>query len=498
MSLTNNLAARAGICKSGFVKGVNVSSPNHHTSDYKARKLRRENRLCQWRVVGLLLFITVAISGWLSAQNPRAIVYVAPIHGVIDLGLAPFVDRVLAEAKRANAAAVVLEINTFGGRVDAAVLIRDALLRTSVRTVAFINKRAISAGALIALSAETIVMADGSTIGAATPVQMGAPGAPAQPVAEKTVSYMRKEFRATAESRKRPPLLAEAMVDVDVEVPDVIAKGKLLTLTTEEAMQHQLADLRANSLEAVLAILDLAGADVRTASQTWAETLVRFLTHPVITSLLMTLGILGIIVELRMPGFGVPGAVGVASLALFFWGHWLVRLAGWEELLLLGIGLLFVALEVLVVPGFGLTGILGLAALLSGLGLSVVGAGATWPVILTAMGGVALSLLLAIAVSLFLLRAFSHLPFGRRLVLETELPADEGVASAPESDPFWLGAHGTAISPLHPAGVARLDNERVDVVSDGEFIEAGEPIEVIRVDGNRIVVCRARTTDAKE
>ena len=448
--------------------------------------------------MALFLLVAIGLGGWLSAQPARPLVYVAPITGMIDLGLAPFVDRVLTEATDANAAAVVLEINTFGGRVDAAVLIRDALLRAPVRTVAFINKRAISAGALIALSTETIVMADGGTIGAATPVQMGAPGAPAQPVAEKTVSYMRKEFRATAESRKRPPLVAEAMVDADVEIPEVIAAGKLLTLTTEEAMQHQLADLRANTLEMVLTVLDLAGAEVRRTSQTWAETLVRFLTHPVITSLLMTVGILGIIVEIRMPGFGVPGAVGLGSLALFFWGHWLVRLAGWEELLLVGIGLVLIALEVFVVPGFGVTGILGIAGLLSGLGLSVVGAGATWSVILTSLGGVAFSLLLAIALSLIILRFFSHLPFGRRLVLEKELPADEGVASAPENDMLWLGERGVAASPLHPAGVAHLGHQRVDVVSDGEFIAAGEPIEVIRVYGNRIVVCRAQPTNAKD
>ena len=133
-----------------------------------------------------------------------------PIEGVIDLGLAPFVKRVLEEAATAKASAVVLDINTFGGRVDAAVLIRDALLESKVLTVAFINKRAISAGALISLAAEKIVMADGGTIGAATPVQIGLPGAPAQPVAEKTVSCMRKEFRATAESRNRPALIAEA------------------------------------------------------------------------------------------------------------------------------------------------------------------------------------------------------------------------------------------------------------------------------------------------
>ena len=145
---------------------------------------------------------------WPTHVTPatRPVVYLAPIEGMIDLGLAPFVRRVLDEAAAAGAAAVILEINTFGGRVDAAVLIRDTLLGSRIRTVAFVNKRAISAGALISLAAERIIMADGGTIGAATPVELGAPGAPAQPVAEKTVSYMRKEFRATAESRKRPPL----------------------------------------------------------------------------------------------------------------------------------------------------------------------------------------------------------------------------------------------------------------------------------------------------
>ena len=466
--------------------------------DRPVRERRGRGWTCRWLSVGLALLVTSVFGGLLPAQTARPVVYVAPISGVIDLGLAPFVDRVLEEAASAEATAVILEINTFGGRVDAAVLIRDALLRTRVRTVAFVNKRAISAGALITLATETIVMADGGTIGAAMPVEMGPPGGAAQPVAEKTVSYMRKEFRATAESRKRPPLLAEAMVDADVEIPGVIDKGKLLTLTTEEALQHGLADVRADSLAAVLQFLHLTGAEVHTASQTWAETLVRFLTHPVMGSLLMTLGLLGLIVELRTPGVGVPGVLGVASLALFFWGHWLVQLAGWEELLLVGSGLVLLALEVFVVPGFGLTGMLGLTALLGGLGLSVVGAGATWEVILMAMGRGALALLLALAASLALLRVLPRLPFGRRLVLETELPTGAAGAAAPERDRRWLGQCGTATSPLRPAGFAHIDGERVDVVSDGELIEAGQPIEVIRVDGNRIVVRRPRSTDRQK
>ena len=292
------------------------------------------------RTIALVVFAAVAcLSAPAYGQGGRPVVHLVPVEGMIDLGLAPFVERVLDEAAGSQAAAVVLEVNTFGGRVDAAVLIRDALLRSRVRTVAFVNRRAISAGALISLAASTLAMAEGGTIGAATPVEMGQPGGAAQPVGEKTVSYVRKEFRATAESRGRPPLLAEAMVDADVQIPGVIGKGKLLTLTTEEALKHKLADFRADTVEAVLDRLGLAGAEVRRAAPTWAEHVLRFLTHPLVSSLLMTIGILGIIVELRTPGFGVPGAVGIGCLALFFWGHWLVRLVGWEELLLVGIGL---------------------------------------------------------------------------------------------------------------------------------------------------------------
>jgi len=352
---------------------------------------------------GLTLALGLLAALGAGAESSQPVVYVVPIEGVIDLGLAPFVQRILDEAVATRAAAVVLEVNTFGGRVDAAVLIRDALLTARVPTVAFVNKRAISAGALISLAAEKIAMADGATIGAAAPVQMGPGGVP-ESASEKTVSYLRKEFRATAESRKRPPLLAEAMVDTDVEVPGVKPKGKLLTLTTAEALQHQLADVQADDRAAVLAWLGLAGAEVRQPLPTWAENLVRFLTHPIVASLLLTVGVLGIVAELQAPGLGAPGILGLVSLALFFWGHWLVRLAGWEEILLIGLGLGLLAVEAFVLPGFGIAGVLGIVALLAGLGLSLVGPGATWTAILWAVARVVLSLVLALVAALALLR----------------------------------------------------------------------------------------------
>ncbi|MDP2604378.1 MAG: nodulation protein NfeD [Deltaproteobacteria bacterium] len=415
--------------------GLLMPAWSHMVLPYVHRLFVVDKRLmrsgtCRW-IAAMGLLATLGLNGSLFAQQPP-VVYVAPIEGIIDLGLAPFVQRVLNEATDAGAAAVIFEINTFGGRVDAAVLIRDALLNAKVMTVAFVNKRAISAGALIGLAAEKIVMADGGTIGAATPVQVGQPGAPAQPVEEKTVSYVRKEFSATAETRKRPPLIAEAMVDADVEIPGLIEKGKLLTLTTEEALKHQVADFRAETIESVLEQLNLAGAQLTRVTPNWAEDLVRFLTNPIVSSLLMTVGMLGIILEIRTPGFGIPGALGITSLALFFWGHWLVQLAGWEELLLVGSGLVLLVLEIFVTPGFGVAGALGIAALLGGLSLSLFGAGASWEFILKAVSRVVFSLLIALIASLVTLRFLPRLPFGRRLILQT------GLLVYRFSDPYLL------------------------------------------------------------
>jgi membrane-bound serine protease (ClpP class) len=408
---------------------------------------------------------------------------------MIDLGLSPLLARSIREAQQAGAAAVLLDINTFGGRVDAAVAMRDVLLNSPVRTIAYVNQRAISAGALIALACNTVAMAQGGTIGAATPVVSGADGQ-MKPTDEKSVSYVRKEFRATAEVRKRPPEFAEAMVDADVEIAGVVAKGKLLTLTTSEALTHKVADFTAPSIEAALAAAGIPNAELRRVEQTWAESFVRFLTNPAVSSLLMTIGLLGLIVEIRTPGFAVPGTVGLMSLGLFFWGHWIVRLAGWEELLLVFLGVLLLALEVFVIPGFTIAGIAGIVALVAGLGMTLVGAGATVSMFVVALGRVAISLLVAIAASFVLLRFLPQLPFGRRLVLNTGMDAEGGYVSAPESDKLWLGRTGTALSAMRPAGIAEIDGSRLDVVSEGAFVEAGAMIQVVRVDGNRIVIRR--------
>ena len=429
-----------------------------------------------------------------SAVQPsplvRPFVVVAPINGTIDLGVAPFVERVIADATRDRAAAVILEINTFGGRLDAAVLVRDALLAAEIPTVAFINRRAISAGALIALAAERIAIADGGTIGAATPVQMGSSGETAAPVSEKSISYVRKEFRATAEVRGRPMLVAEAMVDVSVKIEGVTDSGKLVTLTTAEALQLKVADFRAGSIAAILDSIGLKGAEIRTVNVNWAENFVRLLTNPVVASLLLSVGLLGILVEIRTPGFGIPGLAGLTSLALYLGGHWIVRLAGWEEILLVAIGFVLIIVEVFVIPGFGVAGVAGIAALFGGLTLTLVGDGASAQVMAGAVGRVTVSLVGAFVLALVAMRFMTRSPVGRKLVLESELDAGDGWESTPEADHHLRGAVGRTHTALRPAGIADIAGARVDVVSDGEMIESGTDVIVTRVDGNRVVVRR--------
>jgi len=219
------------------------------------------------------------------------------------------------------------------------------------------------------------------------------------------------------------------------------------------------------------------------------------LTNPIVSSLLVSVAMIGIIVEVRTPGFGIPGALGLSSLGLFLWGHWLVNLAGWEELLLAGLGILLLLVEAFVIPGFGIAGVLGILALLAGLTMSTIGEGASIDGLIGAASRLGVSLVVAIVASLAILRYLPKTRAGRQLVLMTGLDAGSGYTSEPIAEHGLVGKTGVAASTLRPAGIADIDGKRVDVVSDGEFIEPGEPIRVDHVDGNRVVVRRIVNLD---
>ncbi|MCJ7645368.1 ATP-dependent Clp protease proteolytic subunit [bacterium] len=437
---------------------------------------------------GFLLFCHPSLFGYTGRD-----VYVVPIRGVIDLGLSSFVRRVVREAREKEAQCIILELETFGGRVDAATEIRDTLFESDIKTIAFVNKRAISAGALISLACQHIVMAPGSTIGAATPVTMAPGTTTTQPTDEKTISYVRKEFKATAERNNHPTTLAEAMVDPDVEIEGVIEKGKLLTLTTEEALKLKLAEHKVSKIGEILTLYGLEDAQVVRASITWSENLVRFLTHPVVSGLLLTFGLLGIFFELRMPGWGVSGTIGLVCLALFFGAQYMVGLARWIEPVLFIIGGILLAIEIFVIPGFGITGVSGILLIIASLFLALVKHPMPKsPVDVTRLvqAGyvVGASLVATFLVATVSFRFMGKIPFLSKLVLFSEEKGEEGYRSAPVEMEKFIGREGMTLTMLRPVGKAQFGDIIVDVVSEGELIEKGRQVEVIKVEGNRIVV----------
>ena len=329
----------------------------------------------RFRPIGLLGVLLVALASltpsFAATQAPASpgLVVVIPIHGTIEPGIGHFLERALDDAESRGATAVILDIDTPGGRLDTVLAMRDAILDSPVRTIAFVNREAFSAGALITIASNEIWIVPGGVFGAATPVQGG------ETSDAKTISAVRSTFRATAELRGRDPAVAEAMVDPAVVIPNLDSATSLLTLTSDQAVQWGYAEGTADDRGELLASLGLSGARIDEMSRSFTEVIVRWVTDPVVASLLIMLGLFLIVADAVFAGFGIAAALGVACFALLFWGHLLANLAGWEDLLLIALGLGLIALEVFVIPGFGVAGIGGALALGGGLFLAMIGRG---------------------------------------------------------------------------------------------------------------------------
>jgi len=251
-----------------------------------------------------------------AAQSDQGVVpvrlVVISLHGDIDPGKAAFVRRALATAGELRADVVAIDIQTYGGLLDSAIEIRDAIVGTNTTTLAFVRDRAHSAGALIALSAELVAVSQGGTFGSAEPRILSGFGFGQEPADAKTVSALRAEFESTARLRGRDPVLAAAMVDKNVEVPGVVAKGDLLNVGGDQAVKLGLADVTATSVEDALAQLGYVPVSTTVVEPSVAEEIAGFLSgSPVLAVILLVIGLVGIIVEIMTPGFGVPGTIGV-------------------------------------------------------------------------------------------------------------------------------------------------------------------------------------------
>lgn len=421
------------------------------------------NRILLSFIFGILfiLILTVPVS---------ARVYFIPLHGDVDPGMVSFLDRGLEEALENQAELVIVDVDTYGGLVDAGISLRDQLVNYPGEVVAYISNRAWSAGTLVALGADRIYMSEGSSMGAAE----------TRPYDEKYISALRSEFAATAERRDRDPEIAAAMVDADIEIEDVIESGKLLSMTSSQAEELGFTEGRFSNFDELLDELGYAEADLIRIEKTGLENFAGFITNPYASVFLLSLGIIALVGEALIPGFGVSGTIGVASLALFFSGYLIQGYAGMGLVVLFLAGLLLIAIEIFVIPGFGFTGVTGIAAIFASLFFIFPDSSMAWTIL-------AAVLVFSAIGTILLIKLFGTSYFWRRISLGESLTTETGYVSSKNYKDL-VGKTGRTVSTLRPAGIADFDGERIDVVSEGGYIEAETTVIVIKVEGRRVIV----------
>lgn len=404
-------------------------------------------------------------------------VYHVPIKDNVEKGLYAFLERVFQEAKEQDAQAVILEIHTPGGFTDAAndiaMLLDDA--RQSMKVIAFINSKAHSAGAFIALHADEIYMTKSATIGSAGIIDSAGNAAD-----EKAQSAWWAQMQAAAESSGRNPEIALAMADKSLHIPEYRApKGEFLTLTADEALEVGYSEGTVANFDEVLVKAKIHDAEVINIEPTFAEKLARIITNPIVVPILLSIASLGLVLELYSPGFGIPGIMGLSSLGLFFFGHTIAGFAGYESIVLFVVGLALIIAEFFV-PG-GIVGLIGGACII----ISLLFAGAD---VMYMAYSILFAMFIAVIGMVIIMKFFGKkLHIFSKLVLKDATTTEEGYVSNVNRMEL-IGKKGEAITALRPAGVVVIENERIDAVSEGSFINVASQVKVMKVEGSRIVV----------
>lgn len=463
-------------------------------------------------------------------------VYWLSIREEITPRLTLFAKRTIEKAKESGAEYIILDINTPGGRVDATVEICNELTGLEkIRTIAFLNKEATSGGAFIAFACREIVMVSPSTIGSAMGIY-AVPGEIPKPVEEKGQSYLRSKIRSFAAQQEHNPDLAEAMVDISVslkwvavknrngelvehrivrsenlqrertearekdltieEIKDIVTDTKLLNLTDDEALKYGLAAAVVNNREGLFEYLRLKDPQIVEYEPTISEAVYNLITSPFVTTILLLLAVGGLYMEFTTPGFGVPGIVGCGALLLLLTIGFVLDTANVWTVLVVFAGIILLAVELFVIPGFGVVGVLGIVFVVAGIVLSLVPfyiPETPWEMdyFLATLRNVGIGMVCSVALVVILLKSMPHVPGLSRLALKTEETAEKGFISSSAELRSLMGAKGAAITTLRPAGKAEFGDRQFQVVAEGEFIESGEKVEVIDVTENRIVVRKA-------
>lgn len=461
--------------------------------------------LCLAGLIAQTLPCPAAAAGTNEPARDAGVVYVIPIRGMIEPALLYVIRRGLDEARDVNARAVVFVMDTPGGTLNAASEIVRTIQKLTVPTYTFVEKDAFSAGAIIALSTDSIYMAPGSVIGDAMPIMMspfgGAQEMP-EDIKEKAVSAVAALVRSAAQEAGHREDVAEKMVrrELELKIGDelISPSGQLLTLTNTEAEKPVGPDSRSllssgtvEDLDDMLLRVGLENAEKRELSVTVVERVARFIAA--LAPLFLIGGLLGIYIEARTPGFGLPGILGIICLAIFFWGHHIAGLAGLEDLILFGVGAILLVVEILFIPGFGAVGLTGIllmcASVISAMIRRLPGGPLlpTWGQLQGPLLTLSITLIGTVVLAAVLGPLLPKLPVFNRLVLAKATRRSEGYASSSDTRSL-LGLEGTALSPLHPAGSARFGDEKMDVITRGEFLDAGRRVRIVETHGSRVIV----------
>lgn len=470
------------------------------------------------------------------------------VEGMIDDGLFQSIKRRSAEALDAGADYLIFQVSTYGGLVKSADDISKFFileLADRAHTVAYVYTEAISAGSMISVSCEDIIMRENTNIGDCAPIVMGQQLEGVE--REKAESFIRATMARAAEANGYPEALLEAMVSVQREVyrvgrlepnsPEgdvpveyaffekanlptdanqwdldnkelIVKEGELLTLTASQAEKYGIARAVVDDIDGVLDFFEARDGVKFEGSPTvyepnWSEQMVRWINSPSVAGILFALGLLGIYVELNTPGIGLPGLVGVVCFAILFGSKFLIGLANWVELAVFLLGIVLLMIEFFVLPGFGIAGIAGVICLLAGLvgmlirnppgELPIPQNPLQWQDLQDGIMGLGLGFVLFLAAAWFLARRLPGMKFASGLFLSPE-PAGAGgnnavMTHSPQTQvSLNVGDVGEVSGPLRPAGEAKFGDAVVDVVSQGQFIEKGQKVRIIKITGNRVIV----------
>jgi membrane-bound serine protease (ClpP class) len=441
------------------------------------------------RIQLLLVFLFGLLCFSLFAQEKPGKVFTFKIDSDIDPAMNRRVRLALDEAKAHQAELIVIEMDTYGGVVTDADEIRTLILESQIPVYVFINKDAASAGALISIACDSIYMAPGASIGAATVVN-GNDGAAAP---DKYQSYMRSMMRSTAEASGRDPKIAEGMVDEKIEIEGITTAGSVITLSVSEAIKFGFCEGQFDSVEAILQSQNLEKAEILAYEEDTVDKIISFFLSPAISGVLILIIVGGIYFELQTPGVGFPIVAAIIATALYFIPYYLNGLAENWEILIFFAGIILLAIELFVIPGFGIFGILGIACIIGGLVLGMVPNqdfnfdfvpasqlfGALLTVILASLASVGLVFWLTPKVNEW--GAFRH------ITLATTQERSEGYTSSFYANSL-MGKTGIVHSRLRPSGKVEIEGEIYDAYSRGEFIDQGEKIIVISTEGTSLKV----------